>query len=202
MRALLFSLLLAAGSASAQLRPDPICYPFGLKGEATTAAPFVQRTDAGWHIWYYCRDPYVGLVGYGMTCAHGDCVAFDVAMRLAVEAVNGGLRGVEQTLDRVIQFRCTDQQLPQNRVIVCTELRRLIVERAPKELPPVWLVASNGTLATRPAYSFVGGVRSTASNGRATVGELCDCRTRSVEGSRVYCSVNQRTDQVALCKRK
>jgi hypothetical protein len=67
---------------------------------------------------------------------------------------------------------------------------------------PSWVVATNRTYPDRPAYPFVDGVRSSTSNGRAAVGSACNCSARSVESRSVYCGVNARTDQVALCVRQ
>lgn len=202
-----FLLLLVAmcqqPAKSQQQSVSPPCLPFGLAGEATTYAPFVKRTDRGWHMWIYCRDPYLGVRGYGMTCPHGECIAFDRAVEIARTAVNGGEAGMRSMLASVVRQdrNCARSDLPAPWPALCGELKSLIIASAPNEPAPVWIVAPNASYATRPAYPFAEGVRGTTANGRATVGSVCNCSVRSVEGSRVYCAVNGRTDQVSLCRR-
>lgn len=200
----LFALMLASYCSIAQAQAvQPKCLPFGLDGQATTFAPFVKRTDLGWHIWLYCRDPYVGIVAQGMTCPHGECIAFDQAVERTRQALNGGAQGLRDLIAAVTQPEraCSRTDLPEPWPALCDEMRALMRADMPQEPKPVWRVAPNSTYATRPAYPISAGVRGTISNGRATVGAECDCAVRSVEGSSVYCGVNGRADQVALCRR-
>lgn len=201
--AFLFLLLGACSSARAQAVSPP-CLPFGLAGEATTFAPFVKRTDRGWHMWIYCRDPYVGVSGYGMTCPHGVCLTADVATELARRAINDGPEAVRAALLKAQDptKNCKRTDLPAQWAALCEELRALIRTSMPNEPPPVWLVATMPAgAATRPAYALVDGQRGAVS-GRAAVGSRCDCAVRVVEGRSVYCGVNGRADQVALCRRQ
>lgn len=203
--AFLFALFLASFCAPAKAQVQGIqikCLPFGLLGESTTRAPFVERSDVGWHIWIYCRDPYVGIVAQGFNCPHGECVTFDVAVREARSAINGGATSVLDALTRAVAYRCSESGLPAAREAACRKGRELMLASMPQEPKPVWKVAINPGATTRPAYPLVDGVRGRTANGRATVGADCDCSARSVEGSSVYCGVNGRTDQVALCRRQ
>lgn len=69
--------------------------------------------------------------------------------------------------------------------------------------PPTykWVVAPNGTLFTRPTYSYTGGVRGKVSNGTVNVGTACNCIVRFIERSQAYCSVNDNLNQVAVCRK-
>lgn len=55
--------------------------------------------------------------------------------------------------------------------------------RPPKAL---WVVGKTG-YDTRPTYPATDGVRSTKSDGRATVGATCDCSSPIIEGKTTYC---------------
>lgn len=69
---------------------------------------------------------------------------------------------------------------------------------ADKDRPAGFVVARNGSSATRPAYPVDDkGVRGTKSTARATVGATCDCATKVVDGSTTYCGIAPKL--VAVC---
>ena len=71
---------------------------------------------------------------------------------------------------------------------------------APQLPPPAWLVAKNGTAATRPAFALTAaGARSYTSTSAATVGAPCDCKKSLIEGVTIFCLVTPTT--VAACTR-
>ena len=56
--------------------------------------------------------------------------------------------------------------------------------------PPAFIVAPNGTLPTRPAFTLTNGSREFGSYAAATVGAACDCSTKTVEGQITFCRIN------------
>lgn len=69
------------------------------------------------------------------------------------------------------------------------DMLRAIVLDAHRPPAPRWVVGASAVSTTRPTYPYVDGVRGTVSNGRIAAGTQCDCATRSVAGSAVYCAV-------------
>jgi hypothetical protein len=73
-----------------------------------------------------------------------------------------------------------------------------------KPADPVFVVAPNTGVMTRPAYPMVNGVRQTRQDGTAPVGAICNRRLESIEGTTrtvVYMAFDN-TQRVALCSRR
>ena len=68
----------------------------------------------------------------------------------------------------------------------------------PPVVPPAFIVAPNGTAATRPAFAVTNGVREFGSYSTAPVGAACDCSTKMVEGQITFCRVNPPTAAATL----
>jgi hypothetical protein len=88
---------------------------------------------------------------------------------------------------------------PELRALWCPHWAAMQASRPAAE---VWVVANATSTAnppgTRPAFPWVGGVRGSVSNGRATQGTTCDRRI----GVAPWHGVNGRADQVATCVKK
>jgi hypothetical protein len=73
-----------------------------------------------------------------------------------------------------------------------------------KPADPVFAVAPNTGVMTRPAYPVVNGVRQTRQDGTAPVGATCSRRLESIEGTTrtvVYMAFDS-TNRVAVCSRR
>ncbi len=181
---------------------QPTCAP-GLWGDALR--PSVERTDAGWLLYWACKRPDGTYTAPGFACRHGQCISpdlFAVRLRdiiLSSDKEAAGKAAWQQHITGDCASPTEDMR------VVCAELRErqgqlLASLAAPAE---TWVVSRNSLAAdgSRPVYQVVNGVRQTTAipGVRAAAGSPCDCSVKFATGVSTYCGVNGRTDQVALC---
>jgi len=77
----LFSCALCSLPAAGQVPPSPVppvqapasCYPFGIRGDAVFDINWFKRTDNGWYILWFCRQPDASYTVNYRYCRHGAC---------------------------------------------------------------------------------------------------------------------------------
>jgi hypothetical protein len=185
----LILLLLPLPTAAQRCLPVIDC-PYGYE-----ALDFYRPANgAGWHLIWFVQaqgsDGVVRVYSDGWSCKHGVCnlgVFTDKVRQL--RAMDDYQAARTQAFAWIEEFfkplDCEVADKP-----LCDERTKLVAEQTPEaELmfalkatpwPPLpsapvntYVVRSNGTYPTRPAYSVVNGVRGTVEVGRATVGASC-----------------------------
>jgi hypothetical protein len=118
--------------------------------------------------------------------------------------LNALVASPDQTVAGIDRMRATHATVPLNDAglrLVWEPARARMLASRPSN--PLWLVARNGIVTTRPAYTSAGGVRQAMSSTRATVGVSCGClRLNIVEGQMVYCGFDNTSQLVTLCTRQ
>jgi hypothetical protein len=179
----------------------PACWPKQVGGAGTPAdwvrvQPDDDKTAYGYALWWHCRNAYDVTQTVILTCDASklwSCLTPDVSAAMAAPSGSklAALWAIKLTHGSIgspdfwIHAVAWQDHIKQDR-----QLKR-----------PVWTVASNRTLTTRPAYPLVNGVRSTTSTARALVAATCDCSVRAVEGTATYCAHDSGRVTVALCRR-
>ena len=189
--AVLLAMLLASTAASAQVPSGPTCWPkpFG------TGSEMVVRTSQygmayGWLCDTLTEQRRVIVAGRWQ-------IDYDPTYLSTLPALaNQGPEQWAALWTARVKRELTDPALAPVFPLI-EQVRTALPGQAFK-----FVVAPNGAYTTRPAYPFAAGARSATSNGRATVGAACDCAAASAAEKRsIYCGVNGRADQVALCVR-
>ena len=185
MRWLIALLLLLPAVAASQ----PACWPSEAGGSGSVAV-FKQDSANRALVWLCCdayQCKYAGFAG-PRSAFVSDWLAQAQAARFGTDADRAALWTKYVTAPAV----------KTGSMAVNDAARAEVALRHPM---PKWVVASNSTYTTRPAYAFVDGVRATVSASRADIGVPCNCAVRSVEGRSVYCAFSVDTSKVALCSR-
>lgn len=162
---------------------QPTCWPAPV---GTGTLPVVVENASGRAIAWGCVDQFTArkfAFGGPLVEWSSDWIARGRALAVATDA------------ERAAAWQSMGTINPQVVPLAQTALSQVQVTA------PVWQVAKNATYIDRPAYPLVDGARTKTSNGRAAVAAACDCNARAVEGTSVYCGVNGKADQVALCSR-
>jgi hypothetical protein len=148
------------------------------------------RGPVGWHLAWFTQSPVDGKIySDGLSCKHGVCNlgAFGDYIRLSRLDPDEYARGVDalEKLKALGKIDCVAEKPLCDERATWLDTKRPMAEAmfalkaAPiPPLPPVlpaitYVVRSNGTNLTRPAYPVVNGVRGTVEVGRATVGASC-----------------------------
>lgn len=198
----------------------PSCLP-GLYGEQWPGAkiePWV-RGDFGWYAYGWCKGSDGGPVHRYLICTHGvDCPNWDfigVAVRDLAAAVKTSSKELvygNWWASSVQGNYCPAASEP--RISACKELMAMIERDKPDYTPPAppappasapvyayRVDAATSADGTRPAYAFVGGIRATASTGRATAGQPCVEALPSGTTGKVWGTFGPAFDpaKVALC---
>lgn len=210
MRWLLVLLLMLVGSAEAA----PPCYPFGIKGESQFKGDWFRRTDNGWYAFWLCKNAMAKWDGYGLYCRHGACAQnLWLEAEIAIGTALDKATATDQAYAKYVTGADCATEIATNtaNAPICNDLqialRSAVLAANPLPPPPPSYTVVPNTRAldlSRPVYPFTNGLRGTTavSGVRAAAGSACDCAAKSVEGSSLYCGVNQRLDIVALCESK
>lgn len=207
--------------------PAPLaCVPhvFG----TTVAGPYFERTDDGRFIHLWCDDNGALQAVY-LACTHGTCLPVGTFF----ETLDGLVRSSDPIAAlRSAWEKNTDvcKAPTGNMAKVCAAMRAsqaahrpvwpapaasapepaASAPQPPASAPPptpvyTHQVKTNGTTATRPAYTLADGVRGTKEVARATVGQPCDTtRPTLASGADLWAEFGPDFVQgrVALCSRK
>jgi len=156
---------------------------------ATLSWGITTEPPGAWATWWCPTDRF------SPWSASITAVRFDLLGKAATTAGGVAIQAKDQTA--LVALRDRSVHTPELASVWLQGLDETLRARPPG---PVWIVAPNGTAATRPAYPIVNGVRGATSTGRAEVRATCDCKVRSVEGASVYCATNEARTLVALCR--
>lgn len=145
-----------------------------------TAAKYVHAGQQGpnWFVWWWCPDgryQWAPIVPGEFTADH-----------LVASATHAF--GLNPSYMNEEPYHKADEPLMVDMAAAVLALATADADRPPKPTPAVWVVGKTN-YPTRPTYPVVAGVRSTVSDGRATVGATCDCAKPIVEGKTTYCPV-------------
>lgn len=175
---LLAAIILAACALSARAAPDSTC--------KVPDPSYIHAGQLGenWYIYWWCDDG-----GYQWTTVlPGQMTGDRVVASMAYWLIGGP----------VVSWLPDDDP-------VMVGLRAAVIAAVgwdthrPPPPQPTWWVQRNGTQTTRPTYPIgASGKRSSTSDGRATIGAPCDCRSPIVEGKTTYCKVPPITS-VSVC---
>lgn len=175
------ALSLASLCASAQA-PFPDCKP------ASIADVRPGLADGGAWAYWFCSDGF--SVWYTWRAVRTEATSQQMVQSVRAYVAGGPFPDVAMVLSG------DDASLASLRLAVAAA----VAADPAAPVKPVWVVAKNGDITTRPAYALVDGVRSTVSTSRATVGATCNCVERVVESKTVYCGVSAAV--VAVCTKK
>jgi hypothetical protein len=172
-RMLLACLTLMVLSAPLQSVAAPACI-LGFKGTPSQhPARFVNGTN-GIHLFNWCVAPDGALLESGLSCGkYGGCAsAFASFMQSNFDG------GIDSLWDANVKWTCTTAKASENSDDgrLCAERLAIRAANDATWFPaPVYRVAVNSTVATRPSYPVVAGVRSTTAHKtvRATVRAVC-----------------------------
>lgn len=175
------------------------CYPSQIGGKGSRA--FFEEDAAAKAYGWWCPDPWVEpqLVIVG-----GPNSAFDPNWKqIALDLLTKSEK--ERTTAFYQYYKVTYPIDADGYVLVPSDVfpvYKKVWDQLQPLKPPTfkWVVASNGTLFTRPTYRYTNGARG-ASVGTVSVGAPCDCNVRFIERSQPYCSVNNDLTQVAACRK-
>ena len=186
-------------------QPLPACWPKPLPGAVGSMVHRWENEAGRVHYWY-CPGPYEATF-HGIACrySHGRVCYYTPDPKLLLTAS-------ADTLGKAWAEMVKSDWMGPEWVDITGQAVPTMVQGLPP--PPAWIVARNGTSATRPAYPFTpipgakpnatNGTRGTSSSGTAAVGSACDCvMSRVVSSTSSYCGVLPTpATRVALCTKK
>lgn len=177
--------IISSGWATPQVRTQqqyvkditPVCWPKPFGGASATEW-YTDLDASGGAVYWSCKQADGSWRDAGFYGAwKASCMRSTAD---AADDVNPG------STFRNIWQSCVSAQPPAADLPYWPRYQALAAKYRPK---PAFVVAANGTSASRPAYLVSGGVRTTTASGRVAVGEPCDCAAFK-SGS--YCSVSGR----------
>jgi hypothetical protein len=179
----------AAPAVAASAPVLPACLPY-LYGKTLTSD--WKRTDEGRYAYAWCEGKSGQPLWVYAACVHGTCMPVGTFAEL-VDALKRDPNPLTAAKSAWLNATWAKDPCPPGvsgpMGKVCADVSAAMIASKPASAasaptPPasgptptpalVYVVKTNGTSATRPAYTLANGVRGTKEVARATVGQLCD----------------------------